>query len=105
MVVFYLCAWWSHAFKMKRIVHYKKETHLNQLQDQSMNDQKSSRFVRLVTPSHIETLDAWCEHTGKSAPKSIVQAIELARKYEQEMPRLLDELKVWKLAVERTLVG
>ena len=56
-----------------------------------MNDQKPSKFVRLVTPSHI----------GKSAPKSIVQAIELARKYEQEMPRLLDELKVWKLAVER----
>ena len=66
-----------------------------------MNDQKPSKFVRLVTPSHIETLDAWCEHTGKSAPKSIVQAIELARKYEQERPRLLDELKVWKLAVER----
>lgn len=67
-----------------------------------MNDsQKPSKFVRLVTPAHIETLDAWCEHTGKSAPKSIVQAIELARKYEQEMPALLDELKVWKLAVER----
>ena len=66
-----------------------------------MNDQKPSKFVRLVTPSHIETLDAWCEHTGKSAPKSIVQAIELARKYEQEMPRLLDDLKVWKFAVER----
>ncbi len=66
-----------------------------------MSEKKSSRFVRLVTPSHIETLDAWCEHTGKSAPKSIVQAIELARKYEQEMPKLLDELKVWKLAVEK----
>jgi hypothetical protein len=66
-----------------------------------MQEQKSSRFVRLVTPSHIEMLDAWCEHTGKSAPKSIVQAIELARKYEQEVPALLDELKVWKLAVER----
>jgi len=61
---------------------------------------KASRFVRLVTPSHIETLDAWCEHTGKSAPKSIVKAIELARKYEQEMPALLDELRVWKLAFE-----
>ena len=61
---------------------------------------KASKFVRLVTPSHIETLDAWCEHTGKSAPKSIVKAIELARKYEQEMPALLDELKVWKLIAE-----
>lgn len=66
-----------------------------------MSEHKKEKFVRFVTPSHVETLDAWCEHTGKSAPKSIVYAIELASKYEQEMPKLLDELRVWKLAVEK----
>jgi len=60
----------------------------------------ADKFVRLVTPSHIETLDAWCEHTGKSAPKSIVHAIELAKKYEKEIQPLKDELSVWKFMVK-----
>lgn len=65
-----------------------------------MSEQKKEKFVRFVTPSHVETLDFWCEHTGKSAPKSIIQAIEMAKKYEQEMPKILDELRVYKYAFE-----
>lgn len=62
--------------------------------------EKDSRFVRLVTEDHIKILDAWCEHTGKSAPKSIVHAIELAKKYEKEIQPLKDELAVWKLMIK-----
>lgn len=63
-------------------------------------NKKDERFVRFVTEEHVKILDAWCEYTGKSIPKSIVHAIELAKKYEKEIQPLKDELAVWKLMIK-----
>ena len=59
-----------------------------------------SRFVKLVVNDHVQTLDAWCDHTGLSAPKAIAKAIEMARTYEKEMPEKLEWIRTLELAIK-----
>jgi hypothetical protein len=59
-----------------------------------------SRFIKMVVDEHVNTLDAWCDDTGLSAPKAITKAIELARKYENEMPEKLEWITTLENAIK-----
>lgn len=59
-----------------------------------------SRFIKVVIPEHVSTLDAWCDHTGLSAPKAITKAIEMAIAYEKEMPEKLEWIRTLETAIK-----
>jgi hypothetical protein len=62
-----------------------------------------SRFIKVVIPEHVANLEAWCGHTGLSAPKAIDKAIKLAMAYENEMPEKLERLKFLEMALKERM--